>query len=430
MSKKSETQISMNKPVQTQGIKNYVAEITIGSITVNPSNLISFYIRETIFEFLPTLNMVLEDNGQFEVYNPLYCGQIVNVTITKTGESKKTVNNVPFSIIKVEKKSIGSNTGGMNVIEVDAIYDNVSLFSGLKSKSFGKVNFSEVIAEIGRNAGIPSSKLNISRSNDAMNWCCLNKTYTDFVRDSVKNSWISESDCPVCFVDFDGKLNYRGIYENTKSENRISMVFDSTGVFVPAAADSGAMQTGESHSNVVIPFYDYEFKDFSGYMNSMDGGFSTTLSWFSNENSMLEKETYDKIPKTNLSIYSNVNKDQNTGVTKHYSFSSDMFSIHKNYFKAAVKNSMILKRIFSESLVLFGSSVSDYQNFNLLSKVNVKIPNAYKNGEKALYESGDYLVGGIIIAMNKDVMNEVYICHRDGYNEGAVKGSMDGLVRI
>lgn len=430
MSRKSETQISMNKPVQTQGIKNYEAKITINGITVNPGNIISFYIRETIFEFLPTLNMVLEDNGQFEIYNPLYCGQIINVTITKTGESKKTVNDVPFSIVKVEKNSVSSNTGGLNIIEVNAIYDNVSLFSGLKSKSFGKVNFSEVVAEIGRTVGIPSSKLNISRSSDAMNWCCLNKTYTDFIRDSIKNSWISESDCPVCFVDFDGKLNYRGIYENTKSENRISMVFDSTGVFIPATVDSGAVQTGESHSNVVIPFYDYEFKDFSGYMNSMDGGFSTTLSWFSNENSKLEKETYNTIPKTNLSIYSNVNKDQNTDVTKHYSFSSDMFSIHKNYFKAAVKNSMILKRIFSESLVLFGSSVSDYQNFSLLSKVNVKIPNAYKNGEKALYESGDYLVGGIIIAMNKDVMNEIYICHRDGYNEGAVKGSMDGLVRI
>lgn len=425
----SEKQLSQNKPQQNKGEKNFYAVITINDEILNPNNIISCYIRETIFEFLPTLSLTVMDNGQFNAETPIFCGQIIKVTIKKTGEDKKTVSDVPFSIVSIEKKSVDSNSGGLNVIDVKAIYDRVDLFSGLKSVAFGKVNFSDTVKEIGRRCGFRSSDIFVTDSHDRMNWCCLNNTFMDYINKSVKNSWISEKDCPVCFVDFEGRLNYKGIYENIVSQNRISMVHDVLNMVAPASVKSGITKSGESHSDVVVPYSNYEFKDFSGFMNSMEGGYASTMTWFSNDSGELEKEVFDTIPKTTLSLYGNINKNQNRDVTKNYSFASDLYSIHDNYFRSAVKNSMVLKRIFSECLVVYGASVSTFQNFGLLSKVNVEMTGTSKNAQKPLNESGNYVIGGIILALNRDAMNEIYLCFRDGYNESETKGAMDDLVR-
>lgn len=425
----SEKSLAKNKPVQSTGEKNFTAVVTINDEIVNPNNIISFYIRETVFEFLPTLSMTIIDNGQFDVDTPLFCGQEIKVTIRKSGETKKTVSDVPFSIVSFEKKSIDSKSGGLNVIDMKAIYNNVSLFSGLKSVAFGKVNFSDTVKEIGKRCGFSSDKIFVTDSHDRMNWCCLNMTFMDYITNTVKHSWISEKDCPVCFVDFEGRLNYKGIYENIVSQNRISMVFDLTGTVAPVSVDSGMIGTGESHSDIVVPYYNYEFKDFSGFMNAMEGGYTSTMTWFSNDTGKLEKETFSNIPKTTLSLYSNINKNQNGDVTKTYTFASDLYSIHDNYFRSTVKNTMILNRIFSECLVVYGASVSTFQNFGLLSKVNVDIQGTGKRAMKPLNEGGNYVIGGIILALNRDAMNEVYLCFRDGYNESETKGSMDDLIR-
>ena len=425
----SEKQFSQNKPVQTNGEKNFTAVITINDEILNPNNIISFYIRETVFEFLPTLSLTIMDSGQFNAQSPLFCGQIIKVTVKKTGETKKVVSDVPFSIVSFEKKSIDSESGGLNVIDIKAIYENVDLFSGLKSVAFGKVNFSDTVKDIGSRCGFKSSDIFVTDSHDRMNWCCLNSTYMDYINKYIKHSWISENDCPVCFVDFEGRLNYKGIYENIISQNRISMVHDHLMTVAPASVKSGVTLTGESHSNVVVPYCNYEFKDFSGYMNSMDGGYASSMTWFSNDSGDLRSEKFDNIPKTTLSIYGNINKNQNGEITKNYTFASDLYSIHENYFRSAVKNSMIMKRIFSECMVVYGASISNFQNFGLLSKVNVSIPGAGDNAKKPLDEGGNYVIGGIIIAMNRDVMNEIYLCFRDGYNESETKGAMNDLVR-
>tara|TARA_R110001592_G_scaffold352667_1_gene650746 strand:+ start:154 stop:1365 length:1212 start_codon:yes stop_codon:yes gene_type:complete len=354
-------------------------------------NINEFTIKESVYAFIPRLEMSFLDDGFFTEHNPILEGQVVEVTISTNKETSPYVKQ-KFMVLSTNALPT-SHTNDRFIINIIGILNAPGLINGIKSKSFPANKFSEVAKSIASQNGLSfDARL---ESSDKMNWYQLNQTDNDFMNNSIYRSYVADDDVPFCFINRSGTVVYTSLKTESKSPSEFILVKDNlkgNDKIVPG----GIERFYTSHS----------YSDKSGLINTLCGGYGTKLSHY--DGNKIVTEDITTMAFSELTTYRNKLKDNYDKFTNSTMKFGTLNNVYTNYFKSIVNNDLVRKSLFSTSLIINAQA----NNYQLFDKINIEV----KLGNDLIKsQSGNYIIGSIIHNLNKKgKYNQLLVCFRDG----------------
>ena len=394
--------------------ENYYSKIIFKEkFEYNPLNIISIVVKEFVFEFLPTVELILKyDPSIFEQY-ALEDNDIFTIYLSNS-PSNKNVFKIDCMIHDYKISVVGDDRA--KAIQITGIIKCKNMFI-LQTKSYPKKTSKDVLIDVAINSGLNlsigsiSSQIGDLQTNDRMTWYQLNQNNYDFIKHVLKRAYVHD-DCPLLYGDHNGDLIYTTINkEINKKEGKIAKFsVENFSDWQPPDNDT------------TIWYNSYEIINLQGTINK-ETNYGVKNEYY---NLISESEvSFSKFIKmTDYSFIDKTYRDEKNpnknNVFNYYGGiynSKNMYS--EKYFESYVRNYFLRNNLFGMSVEI---NVNSFSEINLFDKILLNINSQnYKVGNDSYY-SGVYLVTGIIytVSMNGIFQKRVYLS-RNGYNKPDVK---------
>ena len=368
----------MASEVQNREGSGFSIVTEIDGVSVPYKNILGAIIRESIFDLLPRIELRLIDSGFFSSQCPIRTGG--EISVWTSGKDDK-IPPFTFEILSYASGNPNPNVPEGSIIDISGVLKVPEMYGKLKSISYPKTRFSDVVKQVAADSGI-ESEIGI-RSSDSMTWCRFNETGIDFLRRSISNAFITEKECPVLFADKRGVLRFDGLYRASGCDTCVSLAYDKIAATAPLDFDMASVRKGKAKSRVTVPFSSWSRLDVSRYSDVFGGGEGSGVWWY-DDGSKKEILTSDGI------------------VSEKRVFGRLSQNVHKNYFKSVVNNRFRKNSIFSEVLTL----TTGVYGFEPLDRVHIDIPETSEGG-KTVPLSGEYMIFQVVGTFGKDGANEI-----------------------
>lgn len=370
----------MASQIQQREYTGWSLVLEIEGVSVPWKSVVSLVIREGVFDLLPRLELKITDAGFFSTTAVIRSGNTATVKLMGDN-NEEPKSKFDFSINTVASNSSDPNLPQCSLLEINAVLKVPEMYNSLRTISFPKTRFSEVVRQISTNCGMESD-IRV-RSNDAMTWCCFNETYINFFKKNSDRTYVSSDECTVLFALRNGTMVFDGLKRASKCDTCVSLVYDKFGTVLPIKFDMGKVRQGKAKSKVNIPYSAWSRIDAKEYMDSFGGGLGSEVWWF-DEGSKREEVTKEgKVDEK--TVYGRMSQN-----------------VHKNYYKSFVNNRFIKNSMFSEVLTF----TTGLYGFQPMDRVHIDIPETNEGG-KVVSLSGEYLIFQVVEVFNKDMANDI-----------------------
>ena len=355
-------------------------------------------IRESVFDILPRLELILNDDGIFSDLNPINSGTEI-VVVVSLGENEDVIRQV-FEVVSHSYFPDSLMDNKMVIHSINAIFKATEFMAKNYSDVFSKMTFGDTLDHIANKTGVNTNKK--LKTKDVMDWYIFNESPLDYLTTATQKSYVGDNDCPLVYVDRHGDLCLDSIKTASTQSNKIYLYKD------PIKALT------EINEEDVSYFSTYSYLDISSLINKVDGGVGFSSMYYDGDG--IKTDEIRMRDGYGLTDRINISKGEDIDRVKQIYYGLQDSSLHQNYFKAISINSYIRNRFFSSPFVV---SCKANTNINLLSKIDVQfIRDSVDSSSVNLTYSGDYLVGSITHQLgNLGTYSMVLALFRDGQNE-------------
>lgn len=394
--------IPMGKlPFDLSKTGNFFCKLKIGNAEIAPHAINSLVIREWIFDMLPRLELMLQDDGSLVEAFTIKDQTEIYIEIGKLSEKAPHI----IANFLVDTFTIDQLTNnGSFVITISAILKTSGIFSPIYTRSFKKKTSIDVLRQIGNEIGlIPKVAQNLITS-DNMTWYQINTNNFDFIK-HIKNRAYIPDDVLLCYADILGNLNMTSIkteFEKNKSITaRYNIIKTSQEEFEDKADEK------------IIWFNGYRIENIQGYYNKTCGN-------------GLEYSYYDLNKVQQLNYVSNYypyvsfsGQPQNGQLADSINYGILTDNVFPDYFKAKIQKEVIKANTFSQRIAI---SINSIYDIKLMDKIDIQLPSIINANEINSVYSGEYLCSGIIHSISRGgiFLKEISL-HRNGYNKSSFK---------
>lgn len=194
---------------QGQGV-NFYCNLKIKGKQIITSNIVSLSIKEWIFDIVPRIELIINDDGMLTEVYPLQDGDTISVELKK--HSDKTSINMTFSLLAYTAGSMRGNKF-MQIMIVGVLKVN-NFYSPVQYRSFHNMNsksvFKQIMTEGGRAINTPVS------TTDTMTWL-QTESNMEFCKHVLRRSYVA-NDCMFLYADTTGTFNYTSLKTELEKE--------------------------------------------------------------------------------------------------------------------------------------------------------------------------------------------------------------------
>jgi hypothetical protein len=384
---------------------NFFCNLKIKGKQIASSNIVSLVIREWIFDLIPRIELIINDDGVLTELFPLQDGDIISVVL---GKNEKDPNPL-MADFYLMAHTAGSMHGSMfmqimmvGILKIDDFY------SPIKSRSFKLKNSVDVLRQIISFEGKHIFEASTS-TNDLMTWLQVQQNNFDMVKHVLNRSY-KPNDCTFLYA-----------YDSAKSENDTTIKFMYTSLqtqlskkeFGTARYDIEKYSAEAFNDNIDynnLWFNSYNIFDFTSYVNRINNygiKYNYYLPSFGEKNINLNDDSHP------LSDLTNKNKNNKNQITDAFNYGYQSKNVFENYYKAIAQNKYYKYNFFSSILELNINALCKPKLFN---KINANVPSLI-NREGNIALSGEYLIIGITHEIGVgNIYRKRIACSRNGIN--------------
>lgn len=396
--------MAIKKETKTQATKssdsNFILEVYVDGNPIPWQNINSLTVREYIYEVMPRINLSFNDDGFFTEFNPVLEGQFVEV-YARLSQNDSNIISQKFYVLSSNFTPLNVSKNNLYVVNIDGLFYNDTLSTGIRNKVYANMNFSDSLRKIATENGIQSDiRL---QSKDTMNWYQLNKSYTNYIQESVYKSNAGNDDVPFSYIGRDGILVYTSLRTEQKQKSNITLSNNT----------SKAVGQIRNIDNDFHRYYSsFSYGDLSGAANIRAGGFGVKFSYYDGNKVIQKNYLANNFNATDLVKYRNKNVELSGDATDHQQYGT-LNNVYPTYFDTLVRNQMLRTNLLSNTFIV-NAQANDYK---LFQRINIEIQSQHNVGSLVEAYSGDYFVGGIIHNLSTTGnYNQMLICMRDGIN--------------
>lgn len=352
--------------------------VTIAKIPIH-FNVLHITLREWVFDLLPTIQITFEYQDEFNKYWTLQENDEIVVELgSKTIDKREIVTKTIFELKSWAE--IESANGEITTITVVGSLKVTNFFQPVQFRAFDDLS-SSVLDELSSELSLEIDKR--VDSKDKMAWI-QNSTTHKFINHLVSNSWISDKDFLLSFIDRNRKMVVTSILTEIDRQ-RAKKNF----VFWPEAFSEDLSQ--EAVDKKVYPFIGWNTINKSGIKN-LQGGYGLSFN----------KYDYDKLER--------VMKDINTAYFTTYGEMSKELrgqgvanidvhqppSAHENFWLASHLRKLFFSKFFASPKTIMINADADVNLADIVNVSFLKMQTDYGVRDSfSPVNSGDYLIGGL-----------------------------------
>lgn len=390
-----------------KAMTNYYVKMKIKDIDIDQNNIVNLVAREWFYDVCPKIEMVLLDDGLFMDKYPLEDGDTIELEIGMNKDYVVFACEFTIESHHVINTSRGEHTGAG--IEITAVIKASGYTQPLHNRAFSTNTSVGTIGSIMSEVGLTPDPRIVS--TDMMTWYQINQNNVDFVKHVIDRSYYGDGDLVLCNVNLKKECVVTSLTTARDSEVKFEVVFDPQESLNdnPHIIGRNEDRDKQGKAEEFIYFDDFEYYDISPLINKT-GAYGSKLI-YNDGGEMTEVESVtDDHPFT-----TNSNKDsENVGNFTHIEVcGSKSDNMHANYYEAMVQRTQLLNDNFSSYLLI---STKPNINVRVFDRVTVRLP-AMSSQFEDFVHGGDYLVGGIINALDKDgIYTMKLVLFRNGVN--------------
>lgn len=374
--------VTVNQNLQG-GAVNFYCNLTIKNRPIIAANIIHLCIKEWIFDLVPRIEIVLNDDGSLTEMFPLQDGDIISIELKKNQQDTPAIN-LDFLLV--------SYTGGVmhgdkfmqllitGTLKVDNFY------SPIKIRSFTKQSSKSVLVQLLSSEG--QKTLNASVPTvDVMTWLQIHQTNLDFCKHLLKRSYVA-NDTMFLYADTKGEFNYTSFKTEAEKTNEGTARYDLQKYSADIFEDNADYKD--------YWFNNFNIYDFYGYVNKIRN-YGVSYTYYDTSSGRQAAELTDD---SHL-LSSLTGKDKNNAGQMTHEFDLGYLpvdNVYSDYYKAMVQNDYYKHNLFSGFILEL--NINSLGKPRLFSKVNVILPSLLGTGENQPM-SGDYLVAGVVHEIGK-----------------------------
>lgn len=385
--------------VDTGGYLNeFYCKISINEVEFLPQNIEVLHIKESIFNVVPTLELVFRDDGTFLELFPLQENDEIKVNLSRTNEKDLNIST-SFSLQNYNVSNLDGDSQRMCLISLTGFLKLDNFYHPAISKYFKNKSSVDVLKNIATDCGL-TSVVRISTS-DVMNWMQINQSNFSFMDEVIDGAFKSD-DLPLIGITRDKEFIITSLGTESKRTNIAKCFFD------PVQALNTNLDDKQKKN---VYFNNYDLANIAGFANKM-GGYGMSFSQYD----LTNNKSFSVGQKAHqFSEYLDKDKTNSKNPSENFgAYVYDQDNVHRNMFQAKAQNYYFAREFFKEGLVLYINPINKVKLFDVLDVQFPSFGAEKKNGEVL---SGKYLVGAIFHQASKAGFYRVALTlYRNGFN--------------
>lgn len=316
--------------------QQFYLELSIKGERYNPNNIQYLVIKEWIFNVLPTIELMIADEGYLTEAVPMEDASEIEVLLAKSEDDPNPIemtfllDDYTVDILGDNRKSLVGITGHLKV-------DNMF---GSQSKSYSNKNSVAVLKQIAGDCGLPFSNPRKIVSSDNMTWLQAAISNHDFIRHVLSRAYIPND-----------TMFFFGTHKNEFVLTSLLAEMDKKEI-QKAKFNVENMESfvkDDSDPDDIVWFGSYNIVNYSGYFNKKVGyGFG--YSYYDLNGKVVTKE-FSKIEKLTQLSFRNKKK---IGTIVNYNdnvkdfVKANLYGVE--YFQSLSRNHFLMDNFFANSL--------------------------------------------------------------------------------
>lgn len=386
---------------------DFYGKVSINGVEIATGNIKKLQIKEWIFDLVPSLELVIMDDGLFFDKFPLEEDAVISVELANDPVQEEPVS-VNFLLQDYSVANTRASQINSSVISLTGIMETIQLFNPLKTKSYSDKSTSEIVESIANDIGLEPD-IRVS-TNDVMKWLQLDMTNAEMLRHVTDKSYKTDNDTNFCYSAIDKTMSYVSLNDVLSSEVKFRASFEPNKMYNVKQTNKLNENEEEEESDEIPLYYnDYGFSSKAGTINK-EYGYGMDLNYYDLSENVTLKINSDNHPLTTNSfkLKSNV-ENLSKGIQK--GIKSD--NVHDNYFQAELQNEYLKRQFFTSYLLL---TVRPVPNIKLFDKVFVNLPQQDAEGINNVH-SGEYIITNIThLASSDGTYSMTLVLSRNGMN--------------
>lgn len=404
----------MSSDVNNTGL-NYHIELIIDGISIPSHNVIFCNIKESIFNRLVTLEMILMDPGHLLDISPIEDETTVTIKLGKS--SKINIIDMEFVVKGFTQEMSHSDRGrSTQFVNIVAIQKN-DVMHPIKTRAmFG--SSSSVVSELVSKSFKYEKRVD---SNDSQNWLQINMSNYDMLYHIQPISHVAFNDTVLMYPNRHNSFIYTSLQTQAKRDSKVDFVFDTEKAIADEREPDVDTLLEEKESKKKRFYYDkWSIKSIQPIINELTSyGLQCTYYDFS------KMITFNLTNKTSPLTTNQHRKKSNVGKfvdSVTYNYKSP--NTHKNYIEAKQNNRYVVESFFNTYLQCSGVAS---KNVDIGEIVDVGLPSLSSYNLQGAEEfdnvnSGKYMVGVINHTINQGGIYYMdVVLFRNGLNKTDTK---------
>ena len=385
--------------------QHYYCQLTIRGMSIIPRNIINLTVREWIFEPVPRIEIMLNDDGMLTELYTIEDGDIIDLLLAKHDQiPTDQMLKCKFQVQDFQSNMVADNSS--TILYITGLLYTPEMYFPIKNRSFKKKSSKDVIHTIANECGLDFKPGQNFSTSDSMNWFQINQNNMDFIN-HIKERAYKANDCALCFANTSNELIYTSLYTETSKDSSKIARYD---------LNKYSFDDFETAEDKRVLWYNYvNFINLMGTYNKQSN-YKVSYQYYD----MTKKQEKDySDTKHVFTDYSWKRFDRYNELVKHNNYGFLTKNTHNNYFLSQIQNEYLLKNFFGFALTINVNSLQKVKNLDI---VNLIVPAMYKaGGDVNEIHSGKYLVAGIVHQIAKEgIYEKSLILCRDGFNASGI----------
>lgn len=391
-----------NKEFTSAGV-NFHCDLKIKDRQIISENIVHLCIREWIFDIIPRIEIILNDDGTLTELFPIQDGDLISI------ELKKNINDTEPIIS--EFLVMGYTAGAMHgnkytqMIIVGAL--NVKdFYSPVQSRSFKNKSSVDVLKQILFAEGGVSLLSTLTPTVDVMTWLQIQNSNLDFCKHILKRAYLP-NDTMFLFANASGEFTYTSFKTEEAKEIEGTARRDLDKYCADGFEDNADYKE--------YWFNTYNIYDMNPLMN-IKRNYGASYTYFDTltgkKNTKLNDTTHPLTPDG----FSSKDKEKKDSISHDFSLGYlPVGNVHPKYYDGIIQNEYLRHNFMSGFLLEL--NINSISKPRLMGKINVILPSLFAPGANEPL-SGEYMVAGIIHDIGRgDVYKKRVQLMRNGYEK-------------
>jgi len=380
---------------------NYSCSLRIKGKQLVSSNIIQLVVREWIFDLVPRIEIIVNDDGVLTEIYPLKDGDLIELQLAKNDEDEPI--DLEFLIMGWYSGSMIGNR--FNQLQIVGVMKVDGFYSPSRTRAFRGVNSFDVILQIvNSEGGRTVNKPNNVSPNDVMTWLQTGLSNMDMCKHVMKRAFIPD-DALFLYGSTNGEFSFTSLKSELGSRSSRNAWFD--------LEKYSAESFDEPADQQDLWFSSFNIFNYSSIEN-IRRNYGIAFSYYDiNEG---KKQVLISDSSSPLAEESTQSESNNEAYVNGFSFGClPPDNVHEKYFHGIAQNDYYRHQFFSGYLLEL--DINALAKPKLFEKINVQIPSVVEEGENGPL-SGEYLVGGIIHEISRgELYHKRVELFRNGINK-------------